>query len=120
VTDILFDENVDPAVSHGLSRIDIEAGLWCIGDPGAPQRGTPDPDILVWCEDHDAWLVTHNRASMPVHLADHIDAGRHIPGIFIFDRTVPLGEMIELLALISQAGEPDDYTDQIRYLPQSY
>jgi hypothetical protein len=31
-------------------------------------------------------LATYNRASMPIHLRDHLAAGRHIPGVFVLRR----------------------------------
>jgi Domain of unknown function (DUF5615) len=53
-----------------------------IDDPEAPSAGTSDPAILVWLEQHGYILVTENRSSMPRHLPDHLEAGRHVPGIF--------------------------------------
>jgi len=50
--------------------------IWKIGMPGVPPSGTLDPEILLWCEGNDFILVTNNRKSMPVHLADHLAAGR--------------------------------------------
>ena len=90
-----------------------------IGDPGAPPHGTLDPDILLWCENNDFSLVTNNRASMPVHLRDHLLAGRHVPGIFILHNKMSLRETVDELALIWLATEPDEYTDLIGYLPVS-
>ena len=29
------------------------------------------------------------RASMPVHLANHLNAGRHMPGILVIKRNMP-------------------------------
>lgn len=46
--------------------------VWVIGDPSAPPKGTPDPNVLRWCDLKGFALVTNNRRSMPVHLADQI------------------------------------------------
>src|SRR2546429_4475372 len=51
--------------------------------PPAPPLGTPDPDNLLWAEQHGRIIVTEDRRTMPVHLADHLQAGRHSPGVFI-------------------------------------
>ena len=88
-----------------------------MGDPGAPERGTPDPDILVWCEAHNFILVTNNRASMPIHPRAHLDAGRHLPGIFILNPAMSLGETITELALVWGASRPGEFADQIKFLP---
>ncbi len=112
-----LDENVDPALRVGLQCHWPEIEVWAIGDPGAPERSTPDPDILLWCEANGFTLLTNNRASMPVHLREHLAAGRHIPGIFILSPSSRVGETIIELALIWATAEPDEYLDQLKYLP---
>ncbi len=79
---LLLDENVDVALSGALRRRDADLIVWSVGDPGALPRGAPDPSILAWCEEHDFVLVTNNRRTMPMHLADHLQSGHHLPGIF--------------------------------------
>jgi len=115
----LLDENVDRAIRAGLHRHWPDMVVWIIGDPDAPQRGTHDPDILLWCEANNFTLVTNNRASMPDHLRSHIAAGRHIPGIFILNPSMTVGETIDELALIWGASEADEYIDLLRFLPIS-
>lgn len=115
----LLDENVDPSLRSGLHRQYPEMVVWRVGDPGVPPHGTLDPEILRWCEVHQAILVTNNRASMPVHLRDHLAAGDHVPGIFVLNANMSLGETIEALALIWEVAEAETYFDQIRFLPIS-
>jgi hypothetical protein len=54
---------------------------------------------------------------MPVHLADHLAQNRHIPGIFILNPTLSIGETIEELVLVALASFDDEYQDQIVHLP---
>lgn len=77
----LLDENVDQVYKREYRKRNPELVMWAVGDPGAPRKSTLDPDILCWCEEHNFILVTNNRKSMPVHLADHIAQGRSVPGI---------------------------------------
>ena len=91
--------------------------VWAIGDPGAPPRGTPDPDILLWCESQGFALVTNNRRSMPVHLAEHLAAGRHITGIFIIHPDMGIGQMADDLTLIAYASFESEFADRITFLP---
>lgn len=93
--------------------------VWCIGDPGAPEHSTLDPNLLDWCETHGFSLVTNNRTSMPAHLREHLAAGRQVPGIFVLNPNIALAETVEELALIWGASEPDEYADQINFLPVS-
>lgn len=113
----LLDEHIDPRLRAQLLRVVPELDVWIIGDPGAPPLGTLDPHILVWCEHNDFVLVTNNRRSMPRHLADHLAQGRHMPGIFVVNVTMNMGQVIDELVLIAGATEPAEYRDLILYLP---
>jgi hypothetical protein len=112
----LLDEHVNPRFRKALVRRESEMIVRCIGDVGVPPLQTSDPDILLWCEAHGFSLVTNNRASMPVHLQDHLAAGRHIPGIFVLNPNMTMGETIDELILIWAASDSDEYVDQLRYL----
>jgi len=112
----LLDENVDPSYKIKIIRRNRDLLIWVIGEPQTPPRGTLDPEILCWCEEYDFVLVTNNGASMPVHLTDHIAAGRHVPGIIILNPTFSIGQNIEQLILIAEASFEDEYQDQIVHL----
>ena len=107
----------DPALRRALKRAQPEMIVWRVGDVTAPPLHLPDPDILVWCEENEHILVTNNRASMPVHLANHLNAGRHMPGILVIKRNMPWGVLIDELEFIWQHISPDELIDQIKYLP---
>ena len=116
----LLDEHVNPRLKMAVHKHNPEIAVWCIGDPGAPPRGTPDPDILLWCEAKGFSLVTDNRTSMPVHLQDHLAVGGHVPGIFILNDKMSMGKMAEELAIIHGAAEPDEYAGMIVFLPMPW
>ena len=115
----LFDENLGSRLRKALLQAAPEITIWCVGDAGAPPLGTQDPEILVWCETHNFVLVTNNRCSMPLHLDDHLRIGRHIPGIFVLRREMRIPDTIAELILIWEASLPNEFQDQIRYLPIS-
>ncbi|MEK7829501.1 MAG: hypothetical protein AAB401_00360, partial [Acidobacteriota bacterium] len=87
------------------------------GDPDAPSKGTLDPEILSWCESHGFVLVTNNRRSMPVHLADHLNAGQNMPGIFTINPDVSIGQLIDELILIACTALEDEFANCITFLP---
>lgn len=113
----LLDENVDPIYKTQLHRRNPDIVMWVVGEPGTPPRGTLDPDILCWCEKYNFVLVTNNRTSMPVHLTDHIAADRHVPGIFILNPKLSLGQTIEDLIFVAEASFENEYQDRIVNLP---
>src|SRR2546421_1792103 len=103
---LITDEHVPPLYREQLLRLNPELVIWHVGSVRTPPFGSPDPAILVWCEDHDFVLVTNNRKTMPRHLREHLEAGRHIPGILTIDLEAPIGIVIEeLLTVAMIAGE---------------
>jgi len=113
----LLDENVPLLLQAQLRRRERSIRVVAVGQPGAPPRGTPDPELLCWIEEHDYLLVTNNRATMPTHLRDHLAAGHHVPGILILPRQLNLGLVLDDLLLIWSASLPGEFQDQIVYLP---
>ncbi|NET56149.1 MAG: hypothetical protein F6K47_08225 [Symploca sp. SIO2E6] len=116
----LLDENVDPEYVRQLRRRYPELVVRIVGEPAAPPKGTLDPEILVWCETTGFVLVTNNRRSMPVHLTEHLDLGGHIPGIFILNPGLSMGETLEDLIVVAGTALANEYQDRIEYLPLSY
>jgi hypothetical protein len=115
----LLDENVDDSLRSALHSHWPDMIVWRVGQPAAPRCGTPDPEILVWCETKGFTLVTNNRESMPVHLQEHLAAGRHVPGILTLNPRMTVRETLDELALIWVASDPIQFVDQIIYLPVS-
>jgi hypothetical protein len=114
---LLLDEHVPQLFQAQLRRRDSALMVWPLGDEGAPPKGTLDPPILEWCEANEFLLVTNNRASMPVHLADHLAAGRHVPGILCLDLNASIGLIIEHLWIVALASREDEFRDTIAYIP---
>ncbi len=113
----LLDEHIAPTYRAQLLRAAPALVVWLIGDPGAPPRGTLDPEILIWCEENGFILVTNNRRSMPRHLGDHLAAGRHVPGILVINPIMSMGDVIDELILIAGTSTDDEYQDLLLYLP---
>jgi predicted nuclease of predicted toxin-antitoxin system len=113
----LIDENLPPVYQEQLKNRVSDLVVLRIGDPNTPSIGTLDPEILSWCEKFGFILVTNNRSSMPVHLADHLNNGDHIPGILVLRKQANFGQVIEDLILISLAAEENEYQDIISYVP---
>ena len=113
----LIDENMSPQYRTQLLYHEPSLTVLAVGDEGAPPKSTPDPEILVWCEQNQFSLITNNRRSMPQHLSDHLSGGHHIPGIFTINLEMPMGEIIEELILVAGASDENEYMDEIKYLP---
>lgn len=113
----LLDEHVSPAYRQQLLRRESSLTVRIIGDPGVPPKGTLDPELLLWCEKEGFVIVTNNRSTMPVHLADHLAEGRHMLGIFILNPLMSFGDTIEELILLATASVENEFSDKITFLP---
>lgn len=114
----LIDENLSPDIATGVTDRNPAAGIRHIGGPGAPPRGTLDPEVLAYCEHEHRVLVTNNRKSMPGHLAALHAQGRHHWGIFEVRDENAIGEIIEELLLIWGATDASEHLDRVRWIPE--
>jgi len=113
----LLDENLVQWLGDALRRREPRVEVLWVGAPGAPAKETKDPELLLWIEAHQWMLLTGNRKSMPGHLADHLAAGHHVPGIFLISDWLPIRQVVDELLLIWGASTPDEWQDRIWYLP---
>jgi hypothetical protein len=117
VNRLLLDENLASLYREQLLRHDPMLIIRRIGGPDVPEIGASDPELLIWCEEHEFVLVTNNRSTMPVHLADHLVAGRHVPGIIVIRRRARIGQVLEHFLALLGASFENEYQDRIVYLP---
>lgn len=116
-TGFLFDEHMPKIIGQLLQKLDPQIRVFRVGrEPDLP-KSTPDAELLLWIEHKNCWLVTDNRATMVVHLREHLQSGRHLPGIFVAAKNSNINSLVEELYLIWSASLPDEYRDQIIYLP---
>ena len=113
----LLDEQLTAAYLAELRQREPALTVRRVGVGAAPPKGSADPPLLWYCEAHDLLLVTDNRASMPVHLAEHLAAGRHVPGILVMRPSADMGGIIDALLLLYGASLPDEFRDRIEYIP---
>jgi hypothetical protein len=88
-----------------------------VGDPPDLPLGTLDPDPLLWCEGRGRLLVSQDKNSLPGHLAQHLYAGRHSPGVLLIRAGTTVPQVLAALVLIAHAGDPLDYQDRIERIP---
>ena len=88
-----------------------------VGDPQDLPLGSNDPDLLDWCEREDRILVSFDKTTLAGHLAAHLQAGRHSPGIFMLRRASRLSQVVSHLALVAHASEAWEWSDRIEHIP---
>ena len=117
----LLDENLRGALwlafqhhnATGINPVDVAQ----VGDPPDLPLGTPDPDLLLWCESQVRVLVTLDRNTIPRHLAAHLQQGQHSPGVFILQPGFTMAELMAALVLAAHVYDPLEVQDQVLFLP---
>jgi hypothetical protein len=97
----------------GVKRIDVVR----VGDPPDLPRGTLDPDLLIWAEREGRVVVTDDHRTMPTHLANHVQAGHHSPGVLIVKNNYSLKQLVFHLVLVAYAEDPDNLRDNYYFIP---
>ncbi len=100
---------------NGLGAFPLDAVR--VGDPPDLPLGTVDPNILLWAEWEGRIFVSLDKTTLPGHLAQHLQQGRHSPGILIVTPSSTLAEVLEYLVYAAYAGKPIDYADGITFIP---
>ena len=88
-----------------------------VGDPPDLPMGSLDPDILLWAEREQRLLVTFDRSTIPGHLAAHLAAGHHSPGVLLIRRRSTIPQLVSHLALLGAAADPATFQDRCDYIP---
>ncbi len=88
-----------------------------VGDPAVLPRGTLDPDVLLWTEQAGRVLVSRDKRTLPGHLANHLQSGRHSPGIYVLRGRKTVREFVDLLIIAAYTTDPLLIRDQIESIP---
>lgn len=117
----LLDEHLRGPLWHAIQRHNMRGGLNIdavrVGDfPDLP-LGSDDADILAWADREQRILITEDKSSMPGHLAQHVRAAGHSPGVFMVGLGCSLSALVSQLELVAHAGRDEDYENAITYIP---
>lgn len=120
VIEFIFDEHVPRAMALAVSHRNSAGGHFVkatqVGLSGGPPPGTPDPQLLEWCEEHGQILVSFDKKTMPAHFGDHLARGRHVPGVFFVKLRHSPGYVAEFLAEVAHASKPEEWVDRLFYV----
>jgi hypothetical protein len=97
----------------GVNPIDVVQ----VRDPPDLPLGTQDVDLLLWAERNRRILITRDVNTIPGHLAGHLRAGHHSPGVFVIRAHSRVEDIVFTLSLLAHAGDPAVYADAIEYIP---
>lgn len=112
---LVTDENFNGAITRGLLRRRTDLELVRVQDVGL--RQTLDPMILEWAAANARVFVTHDVSTVPPAAYQRLSEGKPMHGVFIVPELMPIGQAIEELLFLATESEPDDWKDQVLYLP---
>ena len=111
----LADEDLKSAIIEGLKLREPSIDILDAKDPHL--RESEDPELLELAAVENRIIVSHDSGTMTLHFRRRLAAGKHSPGLFIVPQWRGIGEVIESLLLIWGASEPDEWRDQLTYIP---
>lgn len=112
---LLVDENFNQHIVDGLMARDPGLDLVHVRDVGLAAEA--DPTILEWAAAQDRILLTHDRQPIPGFAYARVAAGRRMPGVFLVDDDMPVGQAIDEILLAAHCLSGDECEDRIRYFP---
>jgi hypothetical protein len=114
---LLVDECTNATLLSALRQMEPALDVIQVGDPGAPSRGTLDPDLLIAAEGLGRVLLTNDRSSMPSHLINHYSAGRHTAGVMLIRRGFSLTRYVQEILQYWSTTTADEWIDRTVYVP---
>jgi len=109
------DENFDNNIVRALQRRKSDLDITRVQDVGL--SGADDAAVLQWCAEEDRILLTHDRATIPIHAYDRVSADEPMPGVFIVPLDLSTGATVEDLLLVTLYSEPEEWEGRVIYLP---
>ena len=112
---LLADENFNGDILRGLLLRQPDFNVLRVQDAGL--AGADDPSILAWAAENDRIVLTHDRATMADYAYRRVTAGKSMPGIFVLNDRLPVGQAIEELWLMVACSEQAEWSGLVVYLP---
>jgi Domain of unknown function (DUF5615) len=109
------DENFNGDIVRGLLLRLPDLDLVRVQDAGL--EGAIDPMVLAWAAQNQRIVVTHDRATLPAFAFERVVAGEPMPGVFVINDRLPVGQAIEELVLLTTCSESSEWEGKVLYLP---
>jgi hypothetical protein len=78
--------------------------------------GVSDREVLAFAADEGRILVSHDFQTMPKYFRQFTN-GRRSPGVLLSRQDLPVGEAIEILLLIWEASNADEWVNRLCLAP---
>lgn len=111
----LADENFNGKVLDGLRSRVPDFDVVRVQDTEMYQ--SPDPQLLAWAAEQGRILLTHDVQTLAGYASERVIAGLPMPGVVEVRVLQGIGAIIDDLAVMIGASTPDEFENQVRYIP---
>jgi hypothetical protein len=109
------DENFNNDIVRGVRQRDPTIDLVRVQD--ASLSGADDPTVLAWAATEGRVLLTHDVRTMSRYAWDRVAAGERMPGVLEARPDLSVGQAVDEILIVAACSTPDEWADQVRYLP---
>jgi hypothetical protein len=110
------DENFDGRILNGLRVRLPDLDIVRVQDTEMYQ--SPDDKLLIWLAQEGRILLTHDVRTMPRFVFERVRAGLSVPGVIgVHKEDKSIGAVIDDLEVAIGAGKPEDFENQVKYIP---
>lgn len=119
---LLLDENLrDQALWLAIVRHNSESAdvldVVRVGDRDGPKLGIKDPELLAWAAAEGRILIGLDKSTLPRHLSEFCASRNRSPGVIFLRNDLSIGDVVELLSLITHASEAHEWENTYRWIP---
>jgi hypothetical protein len=113
----LCDEDVSHDIIDYLRRVEPAIDILVVGEPGAPAKRTPDPDVYRAAVAFGRTLVSGDLSTMLTTVSADLAAGGHNCGAIFLIPWYAVARYGGDLHLIWVCDTADDWFDRIDFIP---
>lgn len=77
----------------------------------------PDPAVLEWAAQEERILLTHDIQTLVNDAYVRVEQGLPMPGVILVPNLLAIGQALTDLEIAIGAGNPEDFADQVTYIP---
>jgi hypothetical protein len=115
MTRFLVDEDFNNDILRGIRRRRADLDAARVQDVGL--LGADDDTVLAAAAAEGRVVLTHDVSTLIGRAFERVKGGLAMPGVLAVAQSMPVGAAIEDLVLIIECSAPDDWSNQVRYLP---
>lgn len=111
----LIDEDFDNAILRGVRRRLPHLDIVRVQDVAL--SGAHDTAVLEWAGQEGRIVLTHDISTMKPYAYARVVEGLPMPGVFVVNQSLPIGEAIEAIVLLAECSLEGEWEGQVRHLP---